>query len=156
MTVQVIKATEPLTKIENSYTLFLGGSIEMGAAENWQDRLTKDLQDSNLTILNPRRDDWDSSWVQDPTPGTQFETQVSWELEAQEIATICAYYFADGTKSPITLLELGLFVDNIPVVHCTPKFWRYGNVKVTCDRYGIPVYETYEEFLNAIREELVE
>jgi hypothetical protein len=37
----------------------------MGKAENWQDKITQALSDTNITIFNPRRDDWDSSWVQD-------------------------------------------------------------------------------------------
>lgn len=46
-------------------TVFLAGSIEMGEAENWQERVAGELSDvPNLTILNPRRDDWDRSWVQ--------------------------------------------------------------------------------------------
>jgi hypothetical protein len=72
----VIKAPEE-HKVDDRLTIFLGGSIDMGAAELWQDRLVRDL-----VILNPRRDDWDSSWVQDPTPGTQFYKQVAWELDA--------------------------------------------------------------------------
>jgi len=54
-------------------SLFMGGSIDMGEAEDWQTRLEKDLDIfDDLILLNPRRDDWDSSWVQDPTSGTQF------------------------------------------------------------------------------------
>ena len=47
---------------DDMISLFLAGSIEMGAAVNWQDRLTTDLTPSPVRILNPRRDDWDSSW----------------------------------------------------------------------------------------------
>src|SRR5215475_14557067 len=46
-------------------TLFLACRIEMGEAENWQERVARELSNvPNLTILNPRRDDWDRSWVQ--------------------------------------------------------------------------------------------
>jgi len=45
--------------------LFLSGSIEMGKAEKWQDRVVRLLEKTDWTILNPRRDDWDSSWIQD-------------------------------------------------------------------------------------------
>jgi hypothetical protein len=152
----VIKAPQEYTQGE-ACDIFLGGSIDMGSAENWQERLTKDLSDyENIVILNPRRDDWDSSWKQDPTPGTQFYEQVSWELDQQENADVLVYYFAADSKSPITLLELGLFgADNV-IVCCPKEFYRYGNVKMVCDRYEITMVETYEDMLKTIRDSLDE
>ncbi len=54
---------------ENDTIVFLGGSIEMGKAIDWQTEYANRLKNvDNLTVLNPRRDDWDSSWIQDTTP----------------------------------------------------------------------------------------
>lgn len=149
----VVKAPNP---VPEGITVFLGGSIDMGTAENWQERLAKDLDGiENLVLINPRRDDWDSSWVQDPTPGTQFHEQVSWELYHQENAHGIVYYFAADSKSPITLLELGLFgnLDPETVLVCCPKeFYRYGNVKMVCDRYGIDMVESYDDMLSKLKE----
>lgn len=152
--VTVLKAPE-LYEQDDRMAIFLGGAIDMGAAENWQDRLTKDLSDyQELVILNPRRDDWDSSWEQDPTPGTQFYEQVEWELECQEQADVNIYYFTADSKAPITLLELGLFNDDNVVVCCPKEFYRYGNVKMVCDRYGINMVETYDDLLKLLRDAL--
>ena len=132
--------------IKNIY-VFLGGSIEMGAAELWQDKVIEAFKDvPNVIFLNPRRDDWVSYWAQDPTPGTQFRKQVDWEMEAQEFADIRLYYFADGTMSPITLLELGAYA-GASIVRCTPKFWRYGNVAAFCDRYNVTMVEDFESMM---------
>lgn len=137
---------------ENQHSIFLGGSIDMGAAEDWQTRLTNDLADfDNIVLLNPRRDDWDSSWVQDPTPGTKFYEQVAWEMRQQEEADLLVYYFAPDSKSPITLLELGLYADDHVLVCCPKEFYRYGNVKMVCDRYAVPMVESYEEMVIQIR-----
>jgi hypothetical protein len=152
---KVIKAPEYFDK--DSRLIFLGGSIDMGQAEPWQDWLTKELSALiyPIVILNPRRDDWDSSWEQDPTPGTKFHEQVTWELEAQEWSGIRVYYFADDSRSPITLMELGLSVYGWgkTIVYCSPKFYRYGNVKVVCDRYdGVELRETKAGFLALLKE----
>lgn len=162
---KVIQPPSSWKDFELSYTdkvIFLGGSIEMGTATLWQDRVIDALSNKEGTILNPRRDDWDSSWVQDPTPGTKFHEQVTWELDGQECADVLAYYFDPNTKSPITLLELGLALQAntnispvIVVVYCPTTFWRYGNVKITCDRYGIHVYEDEAAFIEALRSSLV-
>jgi hypothetical protein len=111
------------------FRIFLGGSIDMGQAEPWQDKVVQALSayDDDLILLNPRRDDWDSSWLQDPTPGTQFHTQVSWEMAAQEDSDLLIYYFASGSQSPITLLELGTYGTSDPnstIVVCSPEFYR--------------------------------
>lgn len=153
---KVLKAPEPYIQ-DDTLSIFLGGSIDMGAAENWQERLTKDLSGyEDLVILNPRRDDWDSSWVQDPTPGTQFYEQVEWELECQEQADLNVYYFTADSKAPITLLELGLFAQDNVLVCCPKEFYRYGNVKMVCDRYAVTMVETYDDLIKLIREALDE
>jgi len=85
--------------------VFLAGSIEMGKAENWQKRVAEALTDA--TVLNPRRDDWDSSWKQS-IKNQKFRKQVEWELGAQQDADLILMHFEPGTQSPITLLELGL------------------------------------------------
>ena len=139
-------------KAPNSYTdlprpwVFLAGSIEMGKAENWQERIARELKDKPCTILNPRRDDWDSSWVQSKD-NPQFREQVEWELRAQEGADLILLNFDPETKSPITLLELGLFRKKC-VVRCPEGFYRKGNVDLVCERYGILMVETIDELIN--------
>jgi hypothetical protein len=149
---RVYKAPQEAEIKEEDVTLFLGGSIDMGSAENWQDRIARDLDSyNNLVMLNPRRDGWDSSWEHDPTPGSKFFEQVDWELKWQEESTLLIYYFSPDSKAPITLLELGLFADSTTIVFCPKSFYRYGNVRMVCDRYGILMFETYDDFVRAVR-----
>jgi hypothetical protein len=145
-----IKAPDKLPK-----TVFLAGSIEMGEAENWQERVALALSDMpNLTILNPRRNDWDDTWVQSITD-RQFREQVEWEISAQEIANVIFMYFAPGTRSPITLLELGLFARSGKLIVCCPDgFWRKGNVEVVCRRFGIPLSGELEDAIERLKNSL--
>lgn len=133
--------------------IFLAGSIEMGAAELWQDRVAHKLDRSDLRILNPRRDNWDSSWAQS-IDNPQFYEQVTWELEGLEGAELVLFYFDPNTKSPITLLELGLCKNQRSIVCCPMGFWRRGNVEVVCHRYGIPLVAEIDDFIAKAREEL--
>lgn len=132
-------------------SVFLAGSIEMGLAEPWQDVFTAALADEDVTLLNPRRDDWDSSWTQsiDSAP---FRLQVEWELEALERASHVVLYFAPATKSPISLLELGLFARSGKLTVCCPAgFWRRGNVEIVCARYGVPMVADLDALVEASR-----
>lgn len=142
--IPVIKAPDrlPLTRVKGILpgSVFLAGSIEMGAAENWQDKLIDGLNYGGHGvhyILNPRRDDWDSSWEQKKS-NPNFREQVEWELHALDAAEWIFMYFDPNTKSPISLLELGLYASSGKlVVSCPGGFWRKGNVDIVCERYGI-------------------
>lgn len=135
-----------------SVSVFLAGSIEMGTAELWQDRVINALKDSNITVYNPRRPDWNSSWEQTPE-NTNFSKQVNWELEHLLSVDTVLFYFDPKSKSPITLLELGLTLAskcNIIVV-CPDGFWRKGNVQITCKHYGVQVYNNLNTAINKLK-----
>jgi hypothetical protein len=151
---KVIKPPYPLSKAgANIKAIFLAGSIEMGSAENWQARVEEffTYYPREITILNPRREDWDSSWTQEFT-NPQFYQQVNWELTALKKADLIIMYFHPDTKSPISLLEFGKFAESGKMLVCCPTgFWRKGNVDIVCERYGIPNYESLEELLHDIQ-----
>ena len=138
--------------LDTEYTnIFLAGSIEMGVAEHWQKRVIDALSDKPIRFLNPRRDDWDSSWTQD-IHNDQFVEQVVWELTSLEQSHLVIMYFDPKTKSPISLLELGLHAkEQKLIVLCPEGFWRKGNVDVVCEYYGINQVDTFDELIEFIR-----
>jgi hypothetical protein len=59
-------------------------------------------------------------------------------------------YFSPETKSPISLLELGLYASSGKIhVICPDGFWRRGNVEIVCNKYNIPLYETLNDFVES-------
>ena len=135
-----VKAPDNYSQYKHVKSIFLAGSIEMGAAEDWQAKIVKGLADiDGLLVLNPRREKWDSSWEQS-IHHPQFREQVEWELQALEDADYIIVYYCPETKSPITLLELGLHAKANPeklLVCCPEGFWRKGNVDIVCAKYGV-------------------
>lgn len=128
-------------------SVFLAGSIEMGNAEDWQSQLTQSFSEAGYDVFNPRRDDWDSSWTQD-FENPQFFQQVTWELNALENSDLIIMYFSPETKSPISLLELGIFAKSGKIrVVCPEGFWRKGNVDIVCQYYNIPLYTNFQTLL---------
>lgn len=147
----MIEIKAPNEMGEGSKSIFLAGSIEMGNAEKWQDKVVSLMRDTNWTILNPRRDDWDSSWSQSIN-NKRFVEQVEWELAGLEKANIILMYFDKNTESPITLLELGLHARSHKlIVVCPEGFWRKGNVDVVCNMYNILQVSTLEEVVNNLK-----
>jgi hypothetical protein len=139
---------------DNYTTIFLAGSIgldDSGLAEKWQEKVIAALSDKPIRFLNPRRNDWDSSWSQD-IHNEQFVEQVTWELNSLEMAQIVIMYFDPNTKSPISLLELGLHAkEQKLIVLCPEGFWRKGNVDVVCEYYNINQVDTFDELIEFIR-----
>jgi hypothetical protein len=118
-------------------SVFLAGSIDQGEAEDWQAQLAGELAGDEIAIFNPRRAEWDPSWDTDSSHAGLRE-QVGWELDAQGRADLIAFYFAPGSRAPVTLLELGLAAGSGRALVCCPKrYWRSGNVDLVCMRYGI-------------------
>lgn len=149
---KIIKPPYPLSGIGNRFSVFLAGSIETGAAEQWQQKIEHALQGmENICILNPRRDDWDSSWKQE-TGDPQFNEQVNWELSAMERADLIVFYFSPETRSPVSMLELGLFARSGRIVVCCPEgFWRKGNVDIVCERYNVEQINNLETIIDYIK-----
>lgn len=150
-----IKSPAPLIWY-TPFSMFLAGSIEMGVAEDWQKKLIAELSECNVTLFNPRRDNWDSSWEQSIN-NPEFAEQVNWELSAIEQADVVVFYFDPATKSPITLLELGLCsgvgLSNV-IVCCPDGYWRKGNVEIVCNRYNHVLTNTFEDFVKQIKRNL--
>ena len=145
---KVITAPNPLQI--KSQSIFLAGSIEQDRASRWQDEVIEKLKNYPCTILNPRRANWDDSWEQ-RIENFHFNEQVNWELDALEMADVILLYFDPNTKSPISLLELGLFAKSGKLIVCCPEgFWRKRNVDIICQRYGIEEVDNLEEAIESI------
>ena len=165
----VIKSPDNTSHLsDNKIKVFLAGSIEMGVAEAWQDSVATNITASieqqsssnggsvspdDFILLNPRREDWSSDWNQtrdDPN----FYQQVTWELFSLRLSNWIIMYFDTATKSPISLLELGLFAHSGKlVVVCPDGFWRKGNVEIVCETYGIVQRDTLKDACSYIVEQ---
>ncbi|OJZ83804.1 hypothetical protein ASPFODRAFT_49242 [Aspergillus luchuensis CBS 106.47] len=110
-------------------------------------------QTLHLTILDPFRPDWDSSWREDPS-FPPFKEQVSWEMEQRERADIVLFHFDPASMAPISLLELGLCMrePGKVVVVCPRGYWKSGNVRLVCERFGVQVVEGLEEGAGVVGE----
>ena len=132
---QVITAPErkPIT----NQSIFLAGTIDDGKSEDWQSKLIEELSDHEITILNPRRNNWGD------LSNNELRKQITWELDHLEKADIIFMYIIGTSKSPISLLEMGIHIKDLKlIVVCEPEFYRYENVKITCEYYNAELYDS--------------
>lgn len=115
--------------------IFLAGTIDDGHSTDWQREVVEELKDTDVEIFNPRRYDFPEY----PKPEDVIR-QIQWEQKHLDEADHIIMVFKDDSKSPITLLELGLYANSGKLtVYCTDKFYRYWNVQETCKKYNIPL-----------------
>lgn len=124
------------------FNIFFGGTIDNGESADWQQELISAVSNIELVkpvhIYNPRREDWPSS-----DNHREIDIQINWELDHLEKADLIVMNILADSKSPISLMEIGLFArTNKLIVFCPKTFYRYDNVRVVCQRFGIPLYTT--------------
>lgn len=120
-------------------SVFLAGTIDNGNSLNWQDKVIVELINLGVSceVFNPRRERWNPN----PTK-EEMEKQIKWEQEHLDKSDIIAMVLLDNSKSPISLLEMGLYAKSKKlIVFCTPKFYRFDNVRLTCEKYHIPLVQ---------------
>lgn len=155
------------------FKIFLAGTIDNGKSEDWQKEIYNELfirlepltitygenyvtpsGKYDIIIYNPRRKVCNEDASQE-----YVEKQIKWEQDKLEKADLIIMVFQDNSKSPISLLELGLYGPQGKLIcFCTKNFYRYTNVKLTCEKFLIPFKETTNtsEIVNIIADILKE
>lgn len=64
-------------------------------------------------------------------------------------------YFAPNSKSPISLLETGLFKDKL-LVCCPEGFYKKGNIDIVCKRNNIPQINDLNKAIKEIKIQIKE
>ncbi|BCM91615.1 hypothetical protein IAD21_03490 [Abditibacteriota bacterium] len=98
----LFRAPEPVPTELLKNSLFLAGGIGIGAiVPDWQSELIENFRDTELTLINPRRDDYPTD-----DPGA-LRQQIEWEHRHLKAASAISFWFVAETLCPITLYELG-------------------------------------------------
>lgn len=151
----------PPNKIRGPH-VFLAGTIDNGASRDWQSEWiaeiqsdTKTYQHYPFTIVNPRRPDWNTDWTKD---NDELVRQIRWELNGLNTSTDIFMWLEPNSKSPISLLEMGLFASSGNLlVGCPEMFYRYENVRQTVEwnnrrsHIKIGLANTWESFVKACK-----
>lgn len=105
-------------------SIFLAGGISN--CHNWQDTVSSMLKDTNYIVMNPRRNDFDVSKVEESIK------QIEWEFKYLQMATNILFWFPPETVCPITLFEYGKWITSDKPLHvgCDPNYSRLFDIKV--------------------------
>jgi nucleoside 2-deoxyribosyltransferase len=143
---KIIKPNSPIQVIDG-ISIFLAGTIDNGKSIDWQMEMESILKDYNVTLLNPRRDNWNPNSSRD-----EMIKQINWEMDNLDKCDVIFMNILEESLSPITLLELGLYANSGKmIVSCHEEFWRKINVDVVCDRFNIPRYDNFDDAITKLK-----
>jgi hypothetical protein len=133
-------------------SIFLAGGISN--CGNWQKDMVRLLSHTDLTLVNPRRENFD---ITDPT-ASQF--QIKWEHEHLNKVGAVLFWFPPETLCPITLYELGArSMSHIPIflgIH--PDYKRKFDVEIQTSlvRPDIKIVYSLEELAEQVMKHTIE
>lgn len=127
--------------------VFLGGSIEMGKAPDWQTAFADKLAFLPVAAFNPRRIHWNPNWKQD-IKDRNLRHQMDWEMMNLDKSDLIILYLHPNTISPVSLLELGCYSRSGKLIVCCPEgYHRRGNVQYTCQKYDITLLDDFDDLV---------
>lgn len=132
----------------NGLSIFLGGGIT--SCPLWQPQMVDLLKDTDLILVNPRRENFDIT-----NPNMTVE-QIEWEHKYLEKATARLFWFPKETLCPITLFELGKYCKINPLfVGCHPEYQRKTDLEVQLKLarpWDSTIHYSLEDLANAVKE----
>lgn len=136
----VYTSEKQLPQEEGNY-VFLAGSIDNRYFGNWRKTIIEEIGDSNI-ILDP------TNTNHDKLSDEEMKLHIQWELDALSKADIILLNFLSDSKSPISLVELGLYVaSNKLIVICPKEFYKSKYVYTLCEKYNTPIFDTINKAL---------
>lgn len=109
---------------ERRNSLFLAGGISH--CHDWQREMSARLADTDLTLYNPRRDNFP---MNDPEAARE---QIEWEHRHLRRAEAILFWFPPETLCPITLFELGAWSHSTKplFVGVHPEYQRRTDIEI--------------------------
>lgn len=132
----ILKAPDTMSwEQSNVPSVFLAGGISN--CHDWQayttDEFSKLWKDKNYVLINPRRDNFDTSDI------SMSDRQIEWEFEYLQKVDIVMFWFPPETLCPITLFELGSALSRTEyqriIVGTDPNYQRKFDIKKQLSLY---------------------
>ena len=121
--------------------VFLAGSIDNRYFGNWRKETVKKLE-TKANVFDP------TNMKHDRLNDAEMKSHIIWELDALAIADKILLNFLPDSKSPISLVELGLYVaSNKLIVVCPKEFYKSRYVFALCEKYNTPIFENLNKAL---------
>ncbi|MDG1333826.1 MAG: nucleoside 2-deoxyribosyltransferase domain-containing protein [Crocinitomicaceae bacterium] len=123
-------------------SVFLAGSMATTRKNNWRQTATRTFQAAYhfFDPTNPRHNNLNDE---------EMRNHIKWELEAMKLSDIIILNFLPDSLSPISLVEIGMYISsNKLVVVCPKEFYKWRYIDTLCNEYNTPIFNQLEDVLN--------
>jgi len=135
-------------KGKNEKYCFLAGSIDHNLLGNWRIKVVEEMKNESH-FFNPTRIEHDKF------NDSQMKKHIEWELDALELSDKILLNFLPSAKSPISLVELEIYVNTSKLlVVCPDQFYQKRYVKTICEKYNTPFFNNLDKAIKYLREEI--
>lgn len=149
-----MKTFKPNESLENlnpdTFKIFLAGGMVKPWRKEVADRLSELEFADDITVIDPTIDNWEKDIGEETIENEQYVKQTNWEHEGLEKANIHVFHFDDTSVSPITLFELGMFVDRDSIVYLEDDYEKKSYVEYIALSFGVPIVKTLNELMSLI------
>ena len=122
--------------------IFLAGSMAAKSEVNWRQTISTNLQEKYHFIdpTNPNHDVLNDA---------QMREHIKWEFDGMKRADYIIMNFLRDSLSPISLVELGMNINNEKlIVICPKEFYKWRYIDTLCKEHNTPIFNQLEEILN--------
>lgn len=129
----------------NKDYVFLAGSIDLKLKGNWRNKLI-DIVGNKVHFIDPTISNHDE------LDDNQMKKHINWELDALNLADKVFLNFLPDSKSPISLIELGLYVRTPKlIVVCPDEFYQSRYIKTLCEKYKVTIFNDFNQAIKYIK-----
>jgi len=127
----------PINK-RNQRSIFLAGSMDHKQEGSWRDEISAEF--GMYSIFDPTNNNHDHLNTK------EMKRHINWELNALQLSDIILLNFLPDALSPISLVELGMYVrSNKLIVICPQEFYKSNYVHTLCEKYNTPIFNNITE-----------
>ena len=142
-----IEAIIDYKRLPGEFSIFLAGGI-IGCGD-WQKEMVKKLSDTDLVILNPRRNDF-------PEETNATAVQIKWEFDHLRKADMILFWFPKEGPCMTSLYELGTWsnTDKPLFVGIEPGYIKRGGMikQLALVRPGMVVADSLDELAAQVKD----
>jgi hypothetical protein len=141
----VFTSTEKLPNKENNKKyIFLAGSIDSKVSDNWRSQVITSNYNQNH-FFDPTNKNYEH------LNSIDMKAHIQWELDALAMSDKIILQFLPDALSPISLVELGLYVSSKKlIVVCPKEFYKSRYVHTLCENYNTPIFSKMKTALTQL------
>jgi hypothetical protein len=125
-------------------SIFLAGSMDTQLFHNWRKQVI-DTYLGDYNFFDPTNRNYEKLNFLD------MKLHIQWELDALEMSDKILLNFLPDALSPISLVELGLYVSsNKLIVVCPKEFYKSSYVHALCEKYNTPIFNEINSALTEL------